>query len=187
MLWVDVMNTKDIVFVALFAALMAALAAFPPFNIPGMGGVPITAQSLGVMLAGGLLGAKRGGAAMILFLILVAAGLPLLSGGRGGYGVFLGPSGGFLIGWIIAAFFVGFLVEKMWNELTYLKAGLAVILGGIVLLYAIGVPWVAYAAEIPLMKALVGSAAYIPGDVIKAVIAAVVIVQVKKSYPLIQR
>ena len=96
------MDKRDIVFIALFAAIVASLTAFPPITFP-LAGVPITAQSLGVMLAGGVLGAVRGSLAITLFLGLVAIGLPLLPGGRGGFGVFLGPTGGFLVGWIIAA------------------------------------------------------------------------------------
>ncbi|MBL4906337.1 MAG: biotin transporter BioY [Sneathiella sp.] len=180
------MNTKDIVFIALFAALMAALGIFPPLTIPAIG-VPITAQSMGVMLAGGILGSKRGALSMVLFLVLVGIGFPLLSGGRGGLGVFAGPSGGFLIGWIFAAYSVGFLTEKYWTKLNILIAGLFCILGGVVLLYAIGVPWVAYAASIPLSKAFIGSMGFVPGDLIKAIIAASIIVTVKRSYPLIKR
>ena len=108
------METRDVVFIALFAAIMAGLAIFPPITLPLLG-VPITAQSLGAMLAGGVLGAARGCLSMALFLTLVAFGLPLLPGGRGGLGVFFGPTGGFLIGWIFAAVAVGFLVERMWN------------------------------------------------------------------------
>ncbi len=180
------MNTKDIVYVALFAALMAALGVFPPITIPALG-VPITAQSMGIMLAGGVLGAKRGTLSMLLFLVLVAAGLPLLSGGRGGLGIFAGPTGGFLVGWVISAWFVGYLTEKYWEKL---NIGLAIgfcITGGIILLYAIGIPWVAYAAKIPLEKAFFGSVAFVPGDLLKAVIAGAVMIVVKRSYPLIVR
>ena len=70
----------------------------PPVAIAFLGGVPITAQTLGVMLAGVMLGPIRGALAVLLFLFLVALGLPFLSGGRGGLGVFMGPSVGFLIG-----------------------------------------------------------------------------------------
>ena len=66
------MATKDIVLIALFAALVAALGVVPNITLPMAGGVPITAQSMGVMLAGALLGAKRGGLAIVLFLVLVA-------------------------------------------------------------------------------------------------------------------
>ena len=91
------MSTKDIVYIALFAALTAALGLFPPITLPIAGGVPITAQSMGPMLAGALAGAKRGGLALALFALLVAIGLPLMAGGRGGFGLFLTPSGGFTI------------------------------------------------------------------------------------------
>ena len=178
------METRDIVFIALFAAIMAGLAVFPPITLPLLG-VPITAQSLGAMLAGGVLGTARGGLSMALFLTLVAFGLPLLPGGRGGFGVFFGPTGGFLIGWIVAAVVVGFLVERMWSGLNYLTAFLASVVGGILVLYAIGIPWVALVARIPLSKAFLGSLPFIPGDIVKSVIAAAVIVIVKQSYPII--
>ena len=70
------MNTKDIVYIALFAALTAALGLFPPLTLPAVG-VPITAQSMGVMLAGALAGSKRGGLALLLIVVLVAIGMPL--------------------------------------------------------------------------------------------------------------
>jgi len=178
------MTTKDLVLIALFAAIVAVLGVFPPFTLP-LVGVPITAQSLGVMLAGGVLGARRGALSLVLFLALVAIGLPLLAGGRGGFGVFLGPSGGFLVGWIVAAYAIGFLVERAWDRLTYVSAFVCCVTGGILLLYLIGIPWVAYAAQIPLAKAFWGSMPFIPGDVIKAIIASVVIVTVARSYPII--
>ena len=90
------------VYVALFAAVVAVLGLFPPIVLPVVG-VPITAQSMGVMIAGSVLGARRGGLAILLFLILVAVGVPILAGGRGGFGVLLGPGGGFLFSWPIAA------------------------------------------------------------------------------------
>ncbi|AQX26114.1 biotin transport system substrate-specific component [Bartonella sp. Raccoon60] len=82
------MTTKDLTYISLFAALYAVLGFFPPIFLPFFLGLPITAQSMGPMLAGSILGAKRGAAASALFLFLVAIGLPLLAGGRGGIGVF---------------------------------------------------------------------------------------------------
>lgn len=180
------MEIRDTVFIALFAAIMAALAVFPPITLP-LVGVPVTAQSLGVMLAGGILGAVRGGLSIVLFLVLVAIGLPLLSGGRGGFGVFLGPTGGFLIGWIVAAFAIGFLTERFWRHLNFGVAFAICFVGGVVVLYAIGVPWSARVASIPLWTALTGSLPFIPGDIVKCLIAASVIVIVKRSYPIIAR
>lgn len=178
------MDTRDVVFIALFAAIVAALAVFPPITLPAIG-VPVTAQSLGVMLAGGVLGATRGALALVLFLALVAIGLPLLPGGRGGFAVFLGPTGGYLVGWIVAAYAIGLMTERLWARLNYALAFAICVLGGIVLLYAIGVPWSAAVAKVSLSTALIGSLPFIPGDIIKALVAAAVIVIVKRSYPVI--
>lgn len=180
------MNTKDVVYIALFAALMAGLGAIPPLILPNIG-VPITAQSMGVMLAGGILGAKRGALSMVLFLGLLAFGLPLLSGGRGGVGVFAGVSAGFLFSWIIGAYIVGVMIEHSWAKLNFISAIAASAVGGIFIVYLIGVPWISVAAQIPLLKAFTASMAFIPGDLIKAVIAATIILQVKKSFPLINQ
>lgn len=180
-----VRSTRSLVHIALFAALFAALGIFPPLVVPVLG-VPITAQSMGVMLAGGVLGARRGALAAALFLVLVAAGLPLLSGGRGGIGVFAGPSAGFLFGYIVGAWICGALTERMWTSFTPVKSFFVSVLGGIGAVYALGVPWVAFAANLTLWKALVGSAAFIPGDIIKAVCAAAVVTTVRRAYPLIQ-
>lgn len=180
------MTTRDIVLIALFAGIMAVLGVFPPITLPVIG-VPITAQSMGVMLAGGILGANRGALSMVLFLALVAYGLPFLAGGRGGFGVFFGASGGFLIGWIIAAYVVGLLVERFWSNLNYINAFIASVVGGIIVLYAIGIPWISVVAGISLSKSFIGSMGFIPGDLIKAVIAALVIVTVSKSYPIIKK
>lgn len=180
------MTTRDIVLIALFAAIMAVLGVFPPITLPLIG-VPITAQSLGVMLAGGVLGAKRGALSMVLFLALVAVGLPLLAGGRGGFAVLYGASGGFLIGWVVAAFVVGLLVERFWQNINYINAFIASVIGGILVLYAIGIPWISVVAGISLQQAFIGSVGFVPGDLVKAVIAAVVIVTVAKSYPIINK
>ncbi|WP_442757522.1 biotin transporter BioY, partial [Pseudomonas sp. PM2] len=83
---------RTLVQIALYAAIIAVLGLMPKFDIPLAGGVPITAQSMGIMLAGVMLGAWRGAAAVTLFLLVVALGAPLLAGGRGGLGVFFGPS-----------------------------------------------------------------------------------------------
>lgn len=89
------MNTRDLVLVALFTAIIVVLGLVPPITL-GFIPVPITAQSMGVMLAGCIIGAKRGALAFLLLVLLVAIGLPVLSGGRGGLAVLAGPSGGFI-------------------------------------------------------------------------------------------
>ncbi|MEO9738401.1 MAG: biotin transporter BioY [Hyphomicrobiales bacterium] len=179
------MNTKDIVYIALFAAVYAALGLFPPILIPIIG-VPITAQSMGPMIAGSILGARRGALASLLFLVLVAIGLPLLSGGRGGFGVFLGPSGGFLVAYPFAALAIGAAFERLWHRINFGWAFAINAIGGIGIVYLIGIPWLSFVGNLPFTTALLGSAAFIPGDLIKAIIAAFVAVTVKKSYPIIE-
>ncbi len=96
------MKTRDLAHIALFTAMTAALGLLPPLMLPLLG-VPITAQSMGPMLAGAILGARRGGLASALFILLVALGFPVLSGGRGGFGILFGPGGGFLLAYPVAA------------------------------------------------------------------------------------
>lgn len=178
------MTTRDIVQIALFAALTAVLGLFPPLMVPIIG-VGISAQSIGPMLAGGILGAKRGGLSMLLLVVIVLAGLPLLAGGRGGLAVLAGPTVGFFLGWIPAAIVTGVLVERFWNGLSFVKAFLAAVLGGIAVLYAFGIPGISLITGLPLLTAASSSLAFIPGDLIKAGVAALAIVGVARAYPLI--
>jgi biotin transport system substrate-specific component len=183
------MTTRDLVLSALFAAIIVALGLLPPINI-GIIAVPITAQSLGVMLAGVVLGAKRGLVAILIVLVLVAIGLPVLSGGRGGLAAFVGPTAGFLVGWAPAAFVTGYLSERWVNaeQGSFLQAigfFAASVLGGIVVLYALGIAWLAIGGGVGLTTAFTGSLAFAPGDLIKAVVAALVGRAVMAGYPLL--
>lgn len=179
-----IVETRDIVFIALFAAIVAVLGIFPPLMIP-LTGVPISAQSLGPMLAGGVLGARRGALAMALFILVVALGLPLLSGGRGGLSVFVSPTGGYLLGYASGAAVTGWMVERFWSRLTFWRAFAAAVTGGIGAVYLPGVPWSAAASHLPLSTAALATLPFLPGDLTKSAIAAAVMLSVKRSYPLI--
>jgi biotin transport system substrate-specific component len=174
------MTTRDLTHIALFAAVTAALGLLPPLMLPLLG-VPITAQSMGPMLAGAVLGARRGGLSMALFILLVALGFPVLSGGRGGLGILLGPGGGFLSAYPAAGYVVGLLCSCASPPLRFLPALGGILIGGIVLLYAAGIPWIAAVAGIGLSKAAVGSAWFLPGDLVKAMLAASVAVTVRRA------
>jgi biotin transport system substrate-specific component len=177
------MNTKDIVYIALFAAITAVLGIIPGIAIPIIS-VPITAQSLGPMLSGSILGAKRGALAQVLFLAMISLGLPVLAGGHGGFGTILGPTGGFILAWSITAFIIGFLFEKNWSNLTKINAFVYIIIGGIVTMYIIGNLWVSMVTGISISQAFIGSMIFIPGDLVKAVIATTTAMIVKRSYPI---
>jgi len=178
------MTTKDISLVALMAAVIVALGLVPA--IPLAAGVPITLQSMGVMLAGLILGPRRGAAAVLVVIALVALGLPVLSGGRGGLAVFVGPTAGFLIGWVLAAFVAGFLamVFEAPEASTLLRttqlAGAAIV-GGIVVLYVCGILWLAFFMKLGIVKAFMVSLPFVPGDLAKAVVAALVTVKVRQA------
>ena len=146
------MKSRDLAYIALFAAIVAALGLLPPVPVPGIP-VPITAQTLGVMLAGSVLGARRGGLALLVFLAVVAVGLPVLSGGRGGLGVFVGPSAGFLYSWPIAAFVIGLLTQVFWRRFNLAWALVANLIGGVLVIYAIGIPFLSLFGDVPLATA----------------------------------
>lgn len=162
---------RNLAHIALFAALIAVLGFVPAITLPF--GVPITAQSLGIMLCGTVLGAKRGALAVLLFLLLVAIGLPLLAGGRGGLGVFAGPSVGYLIGFPVAAFVAGLVVER-WNAPVVAAALAGSLIGGVIVLYAFGIPGMAIMLGKSLPEAAALGATYLPGDLIKCALAALV-------------
>ncbi|MDM9626639.1 biotin transporter BioY [Rhizobium sp. S152] len=183
------MSTRDLVLSALFAAIIVALGLLPPITL-GFIPVPITAQSLGVMMAGVVLGARRGTIAVLIVLVLVAIGLPVLSGGRGGLAAFAAPTTGFLIGWVFAALTTGYISQTVVREgqsAFAQTAGffLAAVMGGVVVLYAFGIVYLTFAAGIDFSKAFLGSMAFIPGDIIKAFVAALVGRAVMAGYPLL--
>jgi biotin transport system substrate-specific component len=175
-------TSRDLALVATFAGVVAALGLVPGFIPPGFT-VPITAQSLGVMLAGAVLGARRGAMSLVLFLVLVAVGLPLLAGGRGGLGVFAGPSVGFLLGYPVAAFVVGWLAERGGAVYRLAWGLVANLLGGIVVLYAAGILGIALVTGATIQAAWLSTWIFLPGDLAKAVVAAFVARGVHAAYP----
>jgi biotin transport system substrate-specific component len=182
------METRDIVLIALFCGIIVVLGLVPPITV-GIFPVPITAQTLGVMLAGAILGPIRGAAANALFVLLVIVGLPVLAGGRGGLGVIPGPTGGYVIGFIPAALVVGLLAKLLATRARSPLAQLAgyfaaCVVGGILVEYAIGIPWTAAATGIGLGNAAFGALYFVIGDLIKAVITALVARGVRRVYPM---
>ncbi|KAB2336260.1 biotin transporter BioY [Cytobacillus depressus] len=172
------MKIKEITFVALFAAIMGALGVVPPIFL-SFTPVPITLQTLGVLLAGGVLGARLGAISQTLFLLLVAVGVPLLSGGRGGIGVFFGPSAGYLLSWPITAFCLGYILSKF-KTLKLHNVLLVNLTIGIFLIYFIGIPIQAFMMNISIPEAVGLSLVYIPGDTIKAVLASLLVYRLRK-------
>lgn len=180
------LNARDLALIAVFAALIAALGLPGSFSVP-ISSVPITAQTLGVMLAGSVLGARRGALAVLTFLVLVAAGLPLLAPSavrpQGGLAVFTSITAGFLLAWVPAAWVIGKLVELRPARLSFGWILLANIVGGMIVIYAIGVPVQAWIGGFPLTKTIKGAAVFLPGDLAKAAVSAFVTAAVLRGYP----
>ena len=172
---------KTSVLVALFAALIAVLGLVPAF--PLALGVPITAQSLGIMLCGTILGSKKGGLAALFFIFLTLVGLPLLAGGRGGVGLLAGPSAGFIIGFPLAAYVTGWLMEKTKSVNIQISVSLSTIVGGIVILYIPGLIGMMINAGMSLNAAVVAVSIYLPGDILKVILATVVTSAIFKARP----
>ncbi|WP_291381239.1 MULTISPECIES: biotin transporter BioY [Achromobacter] len=185
------MKSNNTVLVALFAALIVVLSLMPPIPMPGIP-VPITLQTLGVMLAGAMLGPVRGALACLLYLALAAIGLPVLPSGRGGLGAFFGPTGGFLIGMVAGAFVTGWLARRLAARGTATWVGLAgyvaaCVAGGIAVVYAFGVPWLSAVTKMGMAKAAGAVVVFLPGDLIKAAVAAWVASRVERVWPMLGR
>jgi len=176
------LSSRDLALVASFAALIAVLGL--PGAIPVFGNaVPVTLQSLGIMLAGSILGWKRGALSVVVLLVLVAAGLPLLSGGRGGLGVFAGPSVGYLMGWVLGAAVIGWLVQRRLPGYPLWWGAMANVVGGIGVVYLVGIPVQAAVTHTSVWVAAVASLVFLPGDGLKVVIATAVASGVHRGYP----
>jgi biotin transport system substrate-specific component len=174
--------SRDLAQIALGAGLVAALGLPGAIAVFG-NAVPITLQTFGVMLVGSLLGARKGALSMLVLLALVAAGLPLLAGGRGGLGVFAGPSVGYLLAWPIAAYVIGRIVEAGRPGYRWSRGLIANLVGGVVVIYALGIPLQAWRTGVPLAETTMLAAAFIPGDLVKAVLATGVAGGVHRAMP----
>lgn len=175
-------GARSLAQIAVFAGVIAAMGLVPAFTPPGST-VPITIQSMGVMLAGAILGARKGFASVVLFLALVAIGLPLLSGGRGGLAVFTTPSVGFLIGFPFAALIIGWLTERKGAPYRIILGIAFNLIGGVLFLYILGIGGIMLRAGLDLPAAITAVAIFIPGDIVKAIIAAIIAKPVHMAYP----
>lgn len=159
------------------ASIMAALS-FIAVPLP-ISPVPITLQILGVMLAGLLLGPQLGTMAVCLYLIAGISGLPVFAGGAAGIGVLMGPSGGYLLGFLPGTWVVGTLTYRRNKEKgsgksshVFLRNLWACVIGGVVIVHACGILHLARSAHLTLFDAmLIGTVPFILGDILKAVIA----------------
>ncbi|GAB2564471.1 biotin transporter BioY [Kribbella endophytica] len=165
-------RTRDVALVVTAALFTAALAQIA-IPVPGSP-VPITGQTLAVVLTAAALGPHRGLAGQALYLILGAIGLPFYSEASGGFEVISGATGGYIVGFLPAAYLIGLaakhqLDRALWKALPLFVAGQAII-------FAVGVPWLAVTAHLNASQAIAaGFTPFIVGGLIKAAVAGAVL------------
>jgi biotin transport system substrate-specific component len=154
----------------LVGALLVALSA--QVVIP-MSPVPFTGQTFGVLLVGGALGIRRGALALLVYLAIGSLGVPIFSEGRGGFAMLQGVTGGYLIGFLVAATIVGRLAELGWDR--RIGGSIAAMAIGTAVIYAIGVPWLKVTADLPWNVAVAeGMTKFLLWDVAKLAVAAAI-------------
>lgn len=178
-------TSTDVALIAGFAALIAVCALLPAIVV-GSSGVPITLQTFGVLLAGAVLGAKRGFLAVLLYVVVGLAGLPIFSGGVGGLAVLAGPSVGYLLAFAPAAFLCGFLVERLPRAKVATSVPLIFLAGWIsslLVIHPLGIAGLVVRLDLSWMDAFVVDLAYWPGDIAKNLAMALVATAVHRAFP----
>jgi biotin transport system substrate-specific component len=159
------------VFAAMFASMMA-VGAYIKIPVP-VSPVPITLQTLFILLAGAMLGARWGTISVIVYLLLGIAGLPVFSGGSSGLGMFFGPTGGYLLGFVFGAFVIGLLCDRYGKDKVHFN--ILFMLAGIFIIYSLGIFQLMNIASLSFPEAVVlGLVPYIPGDILKVLASSII-------------
>jgi len=167
-------NTHQLTLIGVMAAVTCILG---PLSLP-IGIVPISLTNLAICLSVYVLGQKRGTLSYIVYLFIGLVGLPVFSGFSGGFTKLFGPTGGYLIGFIFMAFISGIFIDKFSNKIYMCILGMTL---GTIVTYIFGTAWLAYQANLTFNASLaVGVLPFIPGDVVKIVIASLIGPQIKK-------
>lgn len=167
-LWPQASLARDIILVLVGSGLiaLAAQVAIPLWP------VPVTGQTFGVLLVGALLGRRRGAASLLTYLSQGAVGLPVFAGGTAGIAKLTGPTGGYLVGFVVAAFVVGWLSERGWDR-RFVTTVIAMVIGNAVI-YSLGLLWLTHFVGQGAVLS-VGFTPFLLGDLLKIALAALVL------------
>ena len=159
---------RDVLLVVAGSLLVAALAQIEiplPFTP-----VPITGQTFGVLLIGAAFGSKRGAASLILYLLEGGIGLPFFAGGSSGLRILTGPTAGYLAGFVVAAYVVGWLAERGLER--SVRTSILPFLAGTFIIYVFGVAWLGIVLKSFNQALALGLIPFLIGDAIKLILAA---------------
>ncbi|MEG2597669.1 MAG: biotin transporter BioY [Oscillospiraceae bacterium] len=173
-------KTRTLVQIALLAALTAVLSQISiplPFTP-----VPLSLGTLGGFLAIGLLSPKSAAASQLVYVLLGAVGLPVFAGFRGGLGVLVGPTGGYLIGYIISAIIGGIVLQKIPKKI---YGSIIAMMAGLFCCYVFGTVWFMWITHTGLLASLTSCVIpFLPGDAIKIILAALLSFKLR---PILQK
>lgn len=178
----------DLALIASFAALVAVCAVLPA--IPVGGPVPITLQTFAVALTGLVLGPRRGFLALLLYVVVGLAGLPVLSGAVGGLGVLASASAGYLLSFPLAAAIAGagsLLARRVSGRWQVPALFAAATVASLVVVHPLGIAVMGWRLGLSPTEALTAGAVFLPGDLIKNALAAVVAAAVLRAFPELRR
>lgn len=165
----DFFNVRSMVFMAIFAALICVAA---PYAIPLPGLVPISLGTFAIYLTGAMLGGKRGTVAVCVYILLGAVGLPVFTGFAGGFAKLLGPTGGYIVGYIPLVLLTGIFSDMQSKKHWTMPVGMVL---GTAVMYAFAVAWYMIMNSSPLGTALMNCVVpFLIGDTIKIVLATVI-------------
>lgn len=171
------MKTKDLILASIFASLMCI---FTLIHLPLPTPVPFTLQFFGVAITGGLLGGTLGAISMIIYIMLGIIGLPVFSGMKGGIQVLVGPTGGYIIGFVISAFVIGhclnhFVYKMSNNKLKFISTFLVITLG-LTISYLIGTVQLKFVMQLTYLQAFsAGVLPFVVLDLLKVLLATITI------------
>lgn len=176
---------RDMIAVAFFAAL-TVVGAWISFSIP-FSPVPIALANVMAVLAGVILGKRLGSLSQVVYLLMGLVGIPVFAKFTAGPGVLFGPTGGYLFGYLLAAFTAGLLIEYLPRLPQVLRLSIAMT-AGMIIVYLPGIPWLARVAGFDIPTALVkGFYPYLPGDAMKIIIGVTLCLSLAAQLPHIWR
>lgn len=182
-------GAPDLSLIAVFAALLVVVAIVPPIQIGNLLSVPLTLQTLVVTLSALLLGASRSFAAVGLYVLLGLVGLPIFAGFRGGIGLLAGPTAGYIIAFPLMALAVGALATVIARRAWRLAPLLFVVAGivGLLISHLLGILGMMINGKLALDKAIAADVIFVPGDLIKIVLATALALALHRAFPRLLR